>query len=186
MLGKRECFTKMSDETEYYLVMDDKEQGPFTIGQLRSLWNAGKITSKTYYFQPGMIEWKPLAQVVTRLEPPPTKEAEPTIIKTAKSRGVYIILGIFFGTLGIHNFYAGYNSKGASQIIVWIIAFVAEMAGMMHREPGFNPASSGNALYDDPLSALPALGFCLLMVLLIWVILDLWETTTDAKGDPLA
>ncbi|MGH9807049.1 MAG: hypothetical protein ACRD9W_07260, partial [Terriglobia bacterium] len=26
-------------------------------------------------------------------------------VKTAKSRGVYIILGLFFGLLGLHNFY---------------------------------------------------------------------------------
>lgn len=40
------------------------------------------------------------------------------VIKTAKSRGVYIILALFFGLLGIHNFYAGRFLRGALQFIV--------------------------------------------------------------------
>ena len=49
-----------------------------------------------------------------------------TVVKLAKSRGVYIILGLFFGCLGIHNFYAGYYGKGALQLIItlalgWLI-----------------------------------------------------------------
>jgi hypothetical protein len=35
-----------------------------------------------------------------------------------KSRGVYIILGLFLGLLGIHNFYAGYHGRGAIQLIL--------------------------------------------------------------------
>src|SRR5262245_33723833 len=48
------------------------------------------------------------------------------IVKSAKNRGVYIILGLFLGCLGIHNFYAGYNGRGATQLLIslvlgWII-----------------------------------------------------------------
>jgi len=51
------------------------------------------------------------------LEPSPTP---------AKSRGTYIILGVFFGLLGIHNFYAGYYARGAAQLAItltlgWLI-----------------------------------------------------------------
>lgn len=38
------------------------------------------------------------------------------IVQTAKSRGTYIILGILFGMLGIHNFYAGRYLRGALQL----------------------------------------------------------------------
>lgn len=38
-----------------------------------------------------------------------------------KSRGVYIILGIFFGLLGIHNFYAGRYRQGITQILVTLL-----------------------------------------------------------------
>jgi TM2 domain-containing membrane protein YozV len=37
-----------------------------------------------------------------------------------KSRGVFIILGLFLGCLGIHNFYAGYYGRGAAQLLITI------------------------------------------------------------------
>jgi Predicted membrane protein len=40
-----------------------------------------------------------------------------------KSRMVYIILAIFFGLLGIHNFYAGYIGTGILQLILTITGF---------------------------------------------------------------
>lgn len=45
----------------------------------------------------------------------------PQIVKSAKSRGVYIILGLFFGLLGIHNFYAGRLGIGLAQLLVTCI-----------------------------------------------------------------
>jgi len=38
-----------------------------------------------------------------------------------KSRGAYIILGIFFGLIGIHNFYAGRNRQGVEQILILVL-----------------------------------------------------------------
>jgi TM2 domain-containing membrane protein YozV len=38
-----------------------------------------------------------------------------------KSRGIYIILGLLFGTLGIHNFYAGRYGVGAAQCILTVL-----------------------------------------------------------------
>jgi hypothetical protein len=107
------------NETEYCLILDDKEQGPFTIGQLRSLWNAAKITTETLYTQPGMAGWRPLSDILSTLEP-----HEP-----AKSRLGYMILGVCFGTLGIHNFYAGYVGKGVLQLALFFGAFFQSQEG---------------------------------------------------------
>ncbi len=38
----------------------------------------------------------------------------------SKSRLTYIILGLFLGTLGIHNFYAGYSGRGICQLLLTI------------------------------------------------------------------
>ena len=38
-----------------------------------------------------------------------------------KSRIAYIMLGIFFGALGIHNFYAGFIGRGISQLCITIL-----------------------------------------------------------------
>lgn len=42
---------------------------------------------------------------------------------TPKSRLAYILLGLFLGGLGVHNFYAGYNGKGIAQLLMSILSF---------------------------------------------------------------
>ena len=38
-----------------------------------------------------------------------------------KSKTAFILFGIFLGSLGIHNFYAGYKSKGLTQLLVSVL-----------------------------------------------------------------
>ena len=38
-----------------------------------------------------------------------------------KSRVAYIVLGIFLGGLGVHNFYAGYSGKGIAQLLLTVL-----------------------------------------------------------------
>ncbi len=50
-------------------------------------------------------------------------------LKTSeKSRGIYIILGLFFGLFGVHNFYAGHMVRGGFELIVSIILTGTEVA----------------------------------------------------------
>ncbi len=42
---------------------------------------------------------------------------------TPKSRLAYILLALFLGSLGVHNFYAGYNGKGIAQLLMSILSF---------------------------------------------------------------
>jgi serine/threonine protein kinase len=48
--------------------------------------------------------------------------------QTAKSRTVYVLLGIFFGGLGIHNFYAGHRDRAILQLVMiltgWLLCFI--------------------------------------------------------------
>lgn len=37
---------------------------------------------------------------------------------TKKSRLIYILLAIFLGSLGVHNFYAGYKKKAITQLLL--------------------------------------------------------------------
>ena len=39
----------------------------------------------------------------------------------SKSKVVYIVLALFLGGLGIHNFYAGHNNRGLAQLLVTIL-----------------------------------------------------------------
>lgn len=51
----------------------------------------------------------------------PAKPEPQAAIRVAKSRGIYIILGLFFGMLGIHNFYVGRLGVGAAQLLITLI-----------------------------------------------------------------
>jgi TM2 domain-containing membrane protein YozV len=137
---------------EYYILQDDKQTGPYTVKQLRSMWNAGQLTAETFYWREGMSEWTPLRGVIDKLEhplPQPMSQTGPVIVTTRKSRGVYIILGIFFGLLGVHNFYAGYYAQGAAQCLSTILLCWTVVVPI---------------------------------IVLIWVIVDLCTVTHDASG----
>ena len=47
----------------------------------------------------------------------------PLVLEIPKSRKVYTILGLFFGYLGVHNFYAGRHKVGATQLILFLLLF---------------------------------------------------------------
>ena len=41
-------------------------------------------------------------------------------VQARKSRTTFVLLGIFLGAFGIHNFYAGYHRKGAAQLCLTV------------------------------------------------------------------
>jgi TM2 domain-containing membrane protein YozV len=45
----------------------------------------------------------------------------PVAVTATRNRGAYIILGLFLGCLGVHNFYAGYYGRGAAQLVITLI-----------------------------------------------------------------
>lgn len=47
----------------------------------------------------------------------------PIQVDIGRSRGVYIVLALFLGCLGIHNFYAGRNGIGLVQFVVFVTLF---------------------------------------------------------------
>lgn len=80
-----------------------------------------------------------------------------------KSRIIYIILGVGFGGLGIHNFYAGYNREGRAQLLISLLA----------------PFST--LLLLGPIIALPILWIDAIGMW-IWVIYNLVTRDCDANG----
>jgi TM2 domain-containing membrane protein YozV len=63
--------------------------------------------------------WRPVAERPSSAQA--MQSAAPRLVKSAKSRGIYIVLGLFFGMLGIHNFYAGRLGIGLAQLLVTCI-----------------------------------------------------------------
>ena len=52
----------------FYILQKEETKGPFTIGQLRSLWSSGAITGDTLYCEEGYEQWLPLRGIVDQLE----------------------------------------------------------------------------------------------------------------------
>lgn len=114
------------NDVKHYLHLEGQQKGPFTLSQLQGMWRNGAITSETLHFMDGYSEWMPLDIIVPDLDPPVARAVaqampqQPVVI--AKSRGIYILLGLFFlGVFGAHNFYAGRYGVASVQLIVTIL-----------------------------------------------------------------
>lgn len=92
---------------------------------------------------------------------PPAAPAATVVL--SKSRGTFIILGVMFGTAGIHNFYAGRNIAGAAKLALLLLC-----------------------LFFDAVSNFRTgwLTFALVITGL-WALCELIFTKTDGQGNPL-
>ena len=121
----------------YFLLLNGQQSGPYTVNQMRSMWQSGTINAGTHYWQEGMPTWQALANIRHFLDAPAgnagnqiivnqvsqvnqTAFAQPMMAYSPKSRGTFIVLGFFFGCLGVHNFYAGYSGKGVAQLLITV------------------------------------------------------------------
>ncbi len=52
----------------------------------------------------------------------PQSSSQPAGFHQGRSRIAYLILGIFLGSIGIHDFYAGYNSRGLTKLLITLLS----------------------------------------------------------------
>lgn len=45
---------------ECYLWREERQEGPFTPGQIKSMWDSGAITADALYYYPSLPDWKPV------------------------------------------------------------------------------------------------------------------------------
>lgn len=55
--------------------------------------------------------------------PPPQPFVPATYAEAPKERATFIILGVFLGAFGAHNFYAGHHGRGAAQLVLTVCTF---------------------------------------------------------------
>jgi len=56
--------------------------------------------------------------------PPPPASPQPYVhpaYTAPKQRVAYVLLGLFLGLLGIHNFYAGYVGRAVAQLLITVL-----------------------------------------------------------------
>ena len=75
-----------------------------------------------------------------------------------KSRTAYVLLAIFLGGWGIHNFYAGHTTRAAVQLVIWFISLMLSFS---------------------------VIGFFGWFVLWVWAIIEACTVTTDGSGQRL-
>lgn len=88
--------------------------GPYTRETLQVMAMRGEVNHQTLCFTEGMPEWAPIATVLPGVIPMTQGDAKPKV--------AYILLGLFIGGLGIHNFYAGYVGRGVAQLLLTLLS----------------------------------------------------------------
>ena len=101
--------------------------GPIDEATIRGLLTSGQISIDTLVWTTGMSSWVPLQQSSLGAGLPTPPSAVPSYPMptqgnpNAKDRVAYILLAVFIGHLGIHNFFAGYTSRGVIQLVITIV-----------------------------------------------------------------
>ena len=115
----------------WYYEQNGNRIGPVDEATMRSLIANRTISIDTLVWTNGMANWTPLqqTQLAAGLPVPPPAPGNPPPIAypptsqhhpDAKDRVAYVLLAVLLGC-GIHNFYAGYNTKGIIQLLVSIL-----------------------------------------------------------------
>jgi TM2 domain-containing membrane protein YozV len=107
----------------WYYEQNGNRIGPVDEATMRSLIADRTISIDTLVWTNGMANWTPLqqTQLAAGLPVPPPMFGNPAPAyqnSQAKDRVAYILLALFLGGLGIHNFYAGYNKTGLIQLLL--------------------------------------------------------------------
>ena len=118
----------------WYYEQNGNRIGPVDEATMRSLIADRTISIDTLVWTNGMANWTPLQQ--TQLAaglpvPPPMSQSAPSSPQhhsipsqhhpDAKDRVAYVLLAVLLGC-GIHNFFAGYNTKGIIQLLVSVLS----------------------------------------------------------------
>jgi TM2 domain-containing membrane protein YozV len=109
----------------WYYEQNGNRIGPVDEVTMRSLIANLTISIDTLVWTNGMANWTPLQQ--TQLAaglpvPPPSLHSAPQAHNAnAKDRVAYVLLAVFLGNLGIHNFFAGYTSRAVTQLLICLL-----------------------------------------------------------------
>jgi TM2 domain-containing membrane protein YozV len=117
----------------WYYEQNGNRIGPVDEVTMRQLIADRTISIDTLVWTNGMANWTPLqqTQLAAGLPVPPPMPSNPATLSynaapiqhhpDAKDRVPYVLLAVLLG-IGIHNFYAGYTTRGLIQLLVSILS----------------------------------------------------------------
>jgi len=62
-----------TNDTLYYLLLNNQQAGPYTVGQLQTMWQNGVANAQTQYCFAGGASWQPLIKLRAMLETAPVQ-----------------------------------------------------------------------------------------------------------------
>jgi GYF domain 2 len=75
----------------YYFWANDAQAGPYTLNQVRAMWNSGQINPTTLYWQEGMANWSSLSDILQIIEEPTTVRGAPRILETRQPQDKKVV-----------------------------------------------------------------------------------------------
>lgn len=120
----------------WFFLSRGQRGGPVSDADLRAMVAQGRLAITDLVWREGMQAWAPAHEAlgVAMPPPPPPAYAPPAAPPGAfgappahgaapaqKERLAYVLLGVFLGALGIHNFFAGYTGRAVAQLLVTIL-----------------------------------------------------------------
>lgn len=116
----------------YYLIENGSKRGPFTINQIRSMWNAGSINQLTMFSTEGDPSLRPLKVIISEIEAsvaPASTGTVQTIQATSKKWKVVKLVSYAMMFSAIPFCYAGAMVFGVFLFGVGLIATIAASLG---------------------------------------------------------
>lgn len=134
----------------FTILVNEEQSGPFTFGQVKSLWNLGKITVKSQFRTESDLEWRCFQAIVPLIEEPvsapqrdsihfesaipPAQLRVLEIQSKMKSPGIALLWGLILPILG-----AAYGSLGGAfacfLLTLSTILCLSEVAGKYRQSP---------------------------------------------------
>jgi TM2 domain-containing membrane protein YozV len=126
----------------YYVSRNGRVFGPYTFEDLQKYVRSADISPADLGQKQGEQQWIPVGQILSGVSspvvapppqppayggyyPPQAQYSQTTVNYYAprpKNRASFILLGVFFGCFGGHNFYAGYTGKAIAQLLVTLLS----------------------------------------------------------------
>jgi TM2 domain-containing membrane protein YozV len=105
----------------FYVWLGNEQKGPFSAPEVQALVRGGLADGTTQIRPEGADDWYAISEikfesVAVEERPPSGSIPEVRIARESKSQAAYCVLAIFFGQLGVHNFYAGQVTLGAIKL----------------------------------------------------------------------